>query len=413
LIVVENKKLNIVFENMRNKNFVRHLIQVAVVVSLVVSCSLPTLAKDIPSSGKLAARLQHFVDENIMAGAVMLVADKDKILDIETVGYSDLATKKPIKPNDIFWIASMSKAITSAALMMLVDEGKVKLDDPVEKYIPEIKNVKVLDTNGVLVEPNHPVIIREILSHTSGMRFLNTMDNQIIDAVPLEESIMHNLKDPLIFQPGTDYRYSNEGIDTAGLIIQRVSGMPYEKFLKKRIFDPLGMKDTTFTPSPSQLKRLAKSYKTTPKGLEEVPVTQLKQPLGGKGHYPSPAGGLFSTAIDCAHFCQMLASGGTYKGKRYLSEEAVKTMISKQTPDSVKENYGFGLSVGNGYFGHGGAYKTNMGVDRGQIRIFMVQQANKWAHGDPYADFVDEAKKDFPVQQWTISFTAYLSHSNN
>jgi CubicO group peptidase (beta-lactamase class C family) len=133
----------------------------------------------------------------------------------------------------------MSKAITSAALMMLVDEGKVKIDDPVEKYIPEIKNVKVLDTNGVLAEPNHLITVREILSHTSGMRFLNTMDNNIIDAVPLEESIMHNLKDPLIFQPGTVYRYSNEGIDTAGLIIQRVSGMPYEKFLKKRIFDPL------------------------------------------------------------------------------------------------------------------------------------------------------------------------------
>ncbi|HON07160.1 MAG TPA: serine hydrolase domain-containing protein, partial [Verrucomicrobiota bacterium] len=344
---------------MRDTNFVRNLIQVAVAATLVVSCSLPAIGKDIPNTGKLAARLQHYVDENVMAGAVMVVADKDKILDLETVGYSDLATKKPMRPDNVFWIASMSKAITSAALMMLVDEGKVKIDDPVEKYIPEIKNVKVL-TNGVLVEPSHPIIIREILSHTSGMRFLNTMDNNIIDAVPLEESIMHNLKDPLLSQPGTVYRYSNEGIDTAGLIIQRVSGMPYEKFLKKRLFDPLEMKDTTFTPSASQLKRLAKSYKTTPKGLEEVPINQLKQPLGGKGHYPSPAGGLFSTAIDCAHFCQMLASGGTYKGKRYLSEEAVKTMTSKQTPDSVKENYGFGLSVGNGYFGHGGAYNTHM-----------------------------------------------------
>jgi len=383
---------------MRDTNFVRNLIQVAVAATLVVSCSLPAIGKDIPNTGKLAARLQHYVDENVMAGAVMVVADKDKILDLETVGYSDLATKKPMRPDNVFWIASMSKAITSAALMMLVDEGKVKIDDPVEKYIPEIKNVKVL-TNGVLVEPSHPIIIREILSHTSGMRFLNTMDNNIIDAVPLEESIMHNLKDPLLSQPGTVYRYSNEGIDTAGLIIQRVSGMPYEKFLKKRLFDPLEMKDTTFTPSASQLKRLAKSYKTTPKGLEEVPINQLKQPLGGKGHYPSPAGGLFSTAIDCAHFCQMLASGGTYKGKRYLSEEAVKTMTSKQTPDSVKENYGFGLSVGNGYFGHGGAYNTHMDVDHGQIRVFMVHQANKWAHGDPYADFVDEAKKDFPVEQ--------------
>ncbi len=386
---------------MRNTNLVRNLIQVAVVSSLVISYSLPAIGEGTPNKGKLAARLQHYVNENVMAGAVMLVADKDKILDIETVGYSDLATKKPMKADDVFWIASMSKPITCAAFMMLVDEGKVNLDYPVEKYLPEFKNIKVLATNGVLVEPNHPIKIREILSHTSGMGFLNATDKMKIDSVPLAESIQHDLMEPLLFQPGTGYKYSNQGIDTAGLIIEKVSGMPYEKFMEKRLFNPLGMKDTTFTPTEDQLQRLSKSYRTKKdkSGLEETTIFYLKQPLGGNGHYPAPGGGLFSTAQDCAVFCQMLANGGTFKGKRYLSEEAVKTMTSKQTPMSLKENYGFGFEVGNGYFGHGGAYATKMEVDHGQIRVFMVQQANGWGRGDPYAEFVNEVKKDFPVDQ--------------
>lgn len=369
-------------------------------VALVLLFSLPTRGGEVvPATGVFASKLQPFVDDHIMAGAVVLVVDKEKILDVEAVGYSDLAEKKPMKTDDLFWIASMSKPITATAFMMLVDEGRVKLDDPMEKYIPDFKNVKVAQTNGTLVAPSHPTTIREILSHTSGMGFLNAKDKQFIDSVPLAESVQHDLLEPLLFDPGTSYKYSNEGIDTAGRIIEIVSEMPYEKFLQDRLFTPLRMKDTTFFLSTSQLQRLAKSYKLNndESGLEEIQIHYLKYPLDGPGRYPAPGGGLFSTAHDDGRFCQMLVYGGTFEGKTYLSKEAVHQMIIKQTGTSVKDNYGFGFSVsGKNSFGHGGAYKTSMDVDRGQIRVFLVQQASDWAHGHPEDEFGAEALRAYP-----------------
>ena len=348
--------------------------------------------------GLFAPKLRHFVDEQAMAGAVVLVADKDNILDVEAVGYADLAAKRPMQTNDLFWIASMTKAMSAAAFMMLVDEGKVKLDDPVEKYIPGFKNLKVALTNGTFAAPSHPITIREILSHTSGMGFLNATDKELIDSVPLAESVQHDLLEPLLFDPGTAYKYSNEGIDTAGRIIEIVSGMSYEQFLQARLFTPLGMTDTTFSPSPSQLQRLAHSYHATAgkSGLVEKPVHFLKNPPGGPGHYPAPGGGLFSTAHDVARFMQMLANRGSLNGKTCLSPQAVREMTSKQTGSLVKTDYGFGLAVGEGYFGHSGADKTDMVFDHGQILVFMVQQGNAWPHGDPETEFKAEAKKVHP-----------------
>ena len=356
-------------------------------------------AETAPTGGEFAAKLQHFVDEHVMAGAVMLVADKDKILDVEAVGYSDLGAQKPMHTDDLFWIASMSKPFTCVAFMMLVDEGKVKLDDPVEKYIPDFQNVKVALTNGIRAAPSHPITIREILSHTSGMGFLNAKDKQMIDSAQLTESVQHDLLEPLLFDPGTGYKYSNEGIDTAGRIIEIVSGMPYEKFVQDRLLTPLGMTNTTFFPSTTQLQRLARSYKTNKNtnGLEETPIHYLKQPLGGPGHYPAPGGGLFSTARDAARFCQMLANGGTFEGKTYLSEQAIHEMTVKQTPTSVTVNYGLGLFIrGTNAFGHEGVYKTDMEVDHGQVRVFLAQQAGGWAHGNPGGEFAAEAMKVYP-----------------
>lgn len=335
-----------------------------------------------------------------MAGAVMLVGDKDKVFTVEAVGYSDLAAKRPMKTDDLFWIASMSKSITAAALLVLVDDGQVKLNDPVEQYIPEFKTLKVAKSDKTLVTPSHPITIREILSHTSGMGFLNAKDKQIIDSVPLVESIKNDLLEPLLFDPGTGYKYSNQGIDTAGRIIEVVSKMPFERFLQERLCLPLGMKGTTFFPSTDQLKRLAKSYKTNndKNGLEEVQIRYLKYPLDGPGRYPAPGGGLFSTAHDVACFCQMLAGGGTFRGKKILSKESVREMTIKQTGALVKENYGLGVTASDGsVFGHGGAYKTNMAVDHGQIRVFLVQQSGAWAKGDPQGEFVAEAKRIFPL----------------
>jgi CubicO group peptidase (beta-lactamase class C family) len=175
------------------------------------------------------------------------------------------------------------------------------------------------------------------------------------------------------------YQYSNAGINTAGRIIEVVSRMPYEQFLQKRLFDPLGMKDTTFWPNAEQLKRLAKSYRPGEggRGLEEIPIGQLKYPLNDRRRQPMPAGGLFSTATDVARFCQMMLNGGTFNGKRILSEDAVRAMTTKQTGPDIKVGYGLGWTTGGGSFGHGGAYSTNMTVDtkRGLILVYMVQHA--------------------------------------
>jgi CubicO group peptidase (beta-lactamase class C family) len=155
--------------------------------------------------------------------------------------------------------------------------------------------------------------------------------------------------------------------------------MPYEAFLDKRLFGPLGMKDTTFWHNEEQLTRLAKSYRPNKDkdGLEEMPIAQLKYPLSDRKRQPMPAGGLFSTAADVGRFCQMVQSGGVYQGKRFLSEDAVKLMTSKQTGDALKEGYGLGWSTGGSTFGHGGAHATNMSIDskRGLITVWMVQHA--------------------------------------
>src|SRR5262249_52130215 len=144
---------------------------------------------------------------------------------------------------------------------------------------------------------------------------------------------------------GVKYVYSNAGINTGGRLIEVVSGMKYEDFLDKRLFGPLGMKDTTFWPTEAQLKRLAKTYKPGKTGLEETPITALRYPLSDRTRYACPGGGLFSTASDCAAFCQMVAGGGVYKGKRYLSENAVKEMTGRQTAPDLT-GYGVGWAVG-------------------------------------------------------------------
>jgi CubicO group peptidase (beta-lactamase class C family) len=335
----------------------------------------------------VAAAVKPFVDDGNLAGAVMLVANKDKVLIVESVGLADIAAKMSMPLNAVFWIASMSKPITAAALMMLVDEGKVKLDDPVEKYIPEFKNLQVPDEKPEkgkqptkFRKPSHPITVRECLSHTSGLPFKSPEESPTIDVLPLKDAVLSYTKHPLLYDPGTGYTYSNAGINTAGRIIEIASGMPYEDFLDKRMFGPLGMKDTTFWPSAQQAKRLAQSYKTDKdkKILELTKVTALKYPLTSKSdRYPCPGGGLFSTAQDCGVFCQMLLGNGEFKGKRYLSEAAVKELSSKQTGKDIKTNYGLGFAIDGNGFGHGGAYATNMHVDRkhGIITVWMVQHA--------------------------------------
>jgi CubicO group peptidase (beta-lactamase class C family) len=374
----------------------------------------------------MAAVLQPFIDRHELAGAVVLVASKDKVLSLDAVGFADIAAHKQMQPDALFWIASMSKPITATAVMMLVDEGKIRLDDPVEKYLPEFKGQMLVveqdDAHTLLKKPSHPITIREILSHTSGLAFSSRVEYKAdvfkIDMYPLREAVISYAFTPLNLEPGTKWVYSNAGINTAGRIIEVVSGMPYEHFMAKRLFEPLGMKDTTFWPAESQMKRLAKSYEpnTAKTELHEIPISQLTYPLTDRNRGPSPAGGLFSTATDISNFCRMILNGGVYDGKRYVSEKSVQLMTSTQTlldKDKGENGYGLGwytsqkAADGNNVAipalcGHGGAYYTNMQLDPQHklITVYMVQHAGFVGNGiQGYETFRQAAIKKYADAQ--------------
>jgi len=350
----------------------------------------------------IRATLQPLIDTHTIAGAVTLVATRDRILYLQPAGYRDLEQKAAMPPDAIFWIASTSKPMTVTAFMMLVDEGKVSVDDPVEKYLPEFHGQMVKapkDANAPapsgspeppqLVAPSHPILIREILSHTSGLPFKSSAQPGALDTLPLKDQVLSFAAEPLMFQPGTSYSYSNEGIDTAARIIEVVTGMSYKMFIQQRLFWPLGMKDTTFWPNSEQLTRLAETYKLDPKtkDLVKVPISQLTYPLDDRRHrFPMPAGGLFSTAADVSTFCRMILNGGTLKGIRYISPASLRAMTTVQNGGMDKQNYGFGWGITKNGFGHGGANKNAMDIDTttGRIFIFMVQQDAPW--GTPAGD---------------------------
>lgn len=350
---------------------------------LLAVLALSAAGRARAAESPVQAALQPYVASNWLAGAVTVVVGTNGIVSHDAVGYADVAGKEPMKKDAIFWIASMTKPITSAAFMMLVDEGKVSLDDPVSKYIPHMNNLWVVDkrTNDTLCLKRQvrPITLRHLLSHTSGLPFLTPVLTDDLASLPLDQQVLSFTMNPLEFQPGEGYRYSNEGIDTVGRVIEIVSGMPYERFLQTRLFDPLGMTDTTFFPTSLQVRRLAKSYGPNPekKGLKEVAIPFMRTPFDRPGRYPEPGGGLFSTGADLAKYCQMLVNRGLHKGVRLLSEAAIVELSKVQT-GQPNQKYGLGFAVdqdGHGAFGHGGAQGTNMTVypERGLALIWLVQ----------------------------------------
>ena len=353
------------------------------ILALVAALTWPApLVAAAPASS--AALLQPFVDRHELAGAVAVVVGRDKVLSVEAVGFADIAGRKAMKPDSMFWIASQTKPMTATALMMLVDEGKVALDDAVEKHLPEFRGQMLIaeknDAHALLRKPAHPITIREVLDHMSGMPFMSALELPTHDIVPLAALVRSYAITPLVSEPGTRYLYSSAGINIAGRIIEVVSGMPYEDFMQQRLFNPLGMKDTTFWPDERQAKRVAKSYRpdATKTNLEPFQITQLRYPLSDRTRrFPIPAGGLFSTAQDTARFCQMLLNGGEWNGRRYVSEASFKELTKRQTPGSVKDSYGLCFAVGPDWFGHGGAQATGMEIRPAKelATIWMVQHA--------------------------------------
>ena len=338
------------------------------------------LFAEAPSTS--SSLLKPFVDKHELAGAVALVADKNKVLSVEAVGFADIAAGKVMRQDNIFWIASQTKPMTAVAVMMLVDEGKISLDDPIEKYLPEFRGQMVVaekdNEHIVLRKPKHPITVRETLNHTSGLPFKSAIEEPTLDGLSLSSAVRSYAMTPLLSEPGTVYRYSNAGINTAARLIEVVGKVKYEDFMQQKLFDPLGMIDTTFWPNEAQSLRVAKSYRpdASKTNLAEFPISQLIHPLSDRVHrFPMPAGGLFSTAIDTSLFCRMLLNNGELDGKRYLSENAMRELSKRQTPPAMKESYGLGFSVSPDSYGHGGAQATNMEIrsGKGLVLVWMVQ----------------------------------------
>jgi CubicO group peptidase (beta-lactamase class C family) len=341
--------------------------------------------------------MQPYIDSGNIPGVVTVVATADEILSMECFGYQDVATRKKMEPNTLFWIASQSKPVTAVAVMMLVDEGKLNLDEPVTTWLPELSRLMVLrvkrDDWQVEERLSKPITLRHLLSHTGGMQWVASVQEQAgkIDVLPLSTSLYASAATPLLFEPGEKYSYSNQGINIAATIVERVSGMPFADFLQKRIFDPLGMKSATFWPSEKQLEKLATPYTLDTNGkLTEITINQLQYPLNNReNRFAEAAGGLFCSPVDWVKFYRMIAGKGVFNGKRYLSEAAIAELGKKQTGDAVETSYGLGFAVSEHYMGHGGSHGTDSYIDRQRnlIIMYFIQQADLPKH--------EEAKQAF------------------
>jgi CubicO group peptidase (beta-lactamase class C family) len=277
-------------------------------------------------------------------------------------------------------------------ILILADEGKLKVDDPVEKYLPEFKGQMVTVKEGNLKKPAHPIALRDLLTHTSGLPgYPKELGNVYAKRDhTLAESIKAVAKRPLDFEPGSRWSYCNSGIDTLGRVIEVVSGQGYEAFLQKRIFEPLGMKDTTFYPGKELEKRLAGLYDRKGGKLVLAPDNLIGRPA--KPKHPIPAGGLHSTGADMARFYRMMLNGGELNGKRILTTRTAKTMTSVQTGElkcgfTPGMGFGYGFAVvrqpegvtsmlSPGSFGHGGAFGTQSWADPRQdlFVILLIQR---------------------------------------
>jgi CubicO group peptidase (beta-lactamase class C family) len=352
------------------------------------ACQDPPAQTKPPALAAISAQMRRFVDEREIAGAVTLVATPDRIVHLDATGMADIGAGKPMRTDAIFWIASMTKPVTATAVLMLQDEGKLSVDDLVEKYLPKFKDVKTANGKPATLT------IRHLLTHTSGMG--EVAPNQARAITNLAGLIPLYVSKPLAFEPGSKWVYCQSGINTAARIVEVVSGRPFPEFLEDRLFGPLGMKDTTFYLSESQLPRLARSYRRRGKGaLEAAAISILygKSPTS-RDRFPAANGGLFSTASDYARFCQMIASGGEWQGRRYVKPESVRLMTAIQTGDLktgftpgngwglgwciIRKPQGITAMLSPGTFGHGGAYGTQAWIDpvKKRIYIVMVQRAN-------------------------------------
>jgi CubicO group peptidase (beta-lactamase class C family) len=358
-----------------------------------------TILKDIP------IRTKAFVDDHTVAGVVTMVLHNGKAVELDAEGMADAEAGRPMQKDTIFQIMSMTKPFTGVGIMMLAEEGKLALRDPLERYLPEFHGLRVVTTTGPdaarLSEPVRPVTIRDLMTHTAGIFDAAPADihdyNQRMN-IPLADLMKTFAKQPLLFQPGTHWSYSSPGIDILGRVIEVVSGQKYEDFIAERLLRPLEMKDSFYFPDAARIPRIAMVYEGHNGTLRPSPGTILggdpaKHRQGAVD--PEPAWGLYSTAEDLSHFYQMMLNGGVYKGKRYLSKFSVSLMTEVHTGDLnpsgwmggsgygltwevVKDPYGELDGHSAGTFGHGGAFGTQGWIDpkKNLITIMLIQRSN-------------------------------------
>jgi CubicO group peptidase (beta-lactamase class C family) len=390
----------------------------AIALPLTAATLPDTKPEDVGLSRERLQRIhdtiQKHIDSHDISGAVTLVMRKGRIAHLEAHGSMDLDSKKPMAKESIFRIWSMSKPVTGAAILMLMEDGKLRLNDPVSQFIPQFKNAKVAVTQERTaavaaaggsqpapvqfypVPATREITIQDLLTHVSGLGSGPASNAEIrkIGERPgktLAGYIPLLGPTPLEFQPGSRWTYSPlAAFDTLGRIVEIASGLPFDQFLRQRLFDPLGMKDIFFQPSPDSLTRIPTTYHRAGEALQK---TDAINKLFDPGYF-SGGGGLMATAEEYAKFGEMLLEGGKLNGKRLLSPTTVELMASVFVPDTTpgrSPGRGFGLSVqvttdpiaagqrvSKGTFGWDGAYGTHFWVDPKEkiVGIMMIQTDN-------------------------------------
>ena len=345
--------------------------------------------------------MEKAIEQKQAAGIVTLAIKDGQVIWHDSAGMKNIAKQLPMPKDALFWIASMTKSVSATVIMTLVDEGKLSLDEPASKWMPDLGKVKL--ANGQ--PPARPITLRDLLSHTAGIAFPPRKATD--GAISLKAYAESLVKAPLAFEPGSAYEYGF-GITVAGRIAEIVSGKRFDVLLEERICQPLGMKDTTFHPDEEHRARIAQTYKMNDETGELVPgYNPFVTSDVSVTHMTEPAGGLFSTAADMGKFYRMILDGGVWKGKRIVSEKSITEMTKAHQAGGKPISYGLNWFVNIdtarptpmmpvGSFGHGGAFATNGWVDPQHklITVFMVQDVlvpNASQPRDTFHRLVNEA----------------------
>ena len=383
-------------------------------ILLFAALALAAAAKPkVKESGTSFAReaLQPYVESGQLAGAIS-VFYKDGVQETCCIGYADVAKKRPIRMDNVFMQCSQTKGFCGVTIAKLVEEGRIQLDDPVSKYLPEFKELWVLDGNTdstkMLRKAKNVLTVRMVLNHTGGFPFeISAKRNDVrgggwSGGCPIRQVASVAAEAPIQFEPGTRERYSNTGIDIGAAVVEAVTGMKWEKYLKQEVLDPLGMKDTWFWPTDKQLRKKIELYETKKDApaewCEEMGWEQ--RPYNDSHVFASAGAGLWTTANDQLKFYKMLMNLGLGdNGVRILKEETVKRLLAVSTRPEGMGGYSLGLSAPvkdseDAWFGHGGAWGTNCMVNwhKKQLKLWVVQNAGG---GQPWSGDVAKAAEKF------------------